>query len=531
MADKGLIMHEKELQDRIKKLEKRISDLERESAEKEAMPGYISEIFETSGNAINSVDLKGIITSWNPASEMIFGYTAKEAIGKSISIIKPRKYHTDAFLKNIRYGEKVLDYETQRMHKDGRLVDVSLNLSPIKDGTGRIIGVSSIARDISERKRLLRELFHSEKMAAIGKLTSGIAHEFNNFIGMMRGYAELALDKKDPALMEEALDVVINMSDRAARIIKNLVDFSRRREPKKESIDVIGTIESALSLVSRDLEKAGIAVERDYSLTSKMFADEDQLEQVFFNIIINALHAMPKGGSLTIRTGKRGKNLWACFSDTGCGIKKENLDKIFEPFFTTKGAIGGSETPGTGLGLSMADGIIRNHGGIIEVESTIGKGSTFTVLLPAHAEEEIAPAREKAAGTGPGETPAADILVIDDEEFIIEIIKRILEGGGHRVTTAQSGSEAREFFENKKFDIVFCDVLMPDGGGLDILQLVKKVNPGTEVVLLTGKDVAEIEKDATTCGAHSCLRKPFKIATINSTVAGIMSKKAGGRAK
>ncbi|MDP8248697.1 MAG: PAS domain S-box protein, partial [Candidatus Tritonobacter lacicola] len=353
------------MQDRIKELEKRISDLERESAEKEAKRGYISEIFETSGNAINSVNLKGIITSWNPASERIFGYTAEEAIGKPISIIKPRKYHTEEFLKNIWYGEKVLDYETQRMHKDGSLVDVSLNLSPIKDGAGRIIGVSSIARDISERKHLQRELFHSEKMAAIGKLTSGIAHEFNNFIGMMRGYAELALDKKDPALMEEALDVVINMSDRAARIIKNLVDFSRRREPKKESIDVIGTIESALSLVSRDLEKAGIAVERDYSLTSKMFADEDQLEQVFFNIIINALHAMPKGGSLTIRTGKRGKNLWACFSDTGCGIKKENLDKIFEPFFTTKGAIGGSETPGTGLGLSMADGIIRNHGGII----------------------------------------------------------------------------------------------------------------------------------------------------------------------
>ena len=518
-------MTEKELQAKIRELEQTISELERESAEKAAKLLYISEIFETSGNAINSVDLKGIITSWNPASERMFGYTAREAIGKSISIIKPRAYHTEDFLRRIKFGEKVLDYETQRRHKDDHLVDVSLNLSPIKDETGKIIGVSSIARDISEKKRLQRELFHSEKMAAIGKLASGIAHEFNNLIGIMRGFAELALSQPEPDLKIKALEVVINTSDRAGRIIKNLLNFSLRREPKKSTTDVVQTIERALALVSRDFEKGGIEVVREYSRVQHTVADEDQLEQVFLNIIINALHSMPNGGTLTLQVKKLDNSLSISFSDTGCGIKKEHLGKIFEPFFTTKGAIGGSEMPGTGLGLSIADGIIRNHGGKIEVESTVDVGTAFTVILPLLVEEEKVQLEEKAGEALHEKVPPADILLIDDEVEILEVVKRILKRKGHEVTTASSGRMAMDLIENREFDIVFSDVLMPGVHGLELLQFTKIHNPGTEVVLLTGKNTDIIEKDAMACGAYCCLGKPFEINTLISTVARIMTSK------
>ena len=276
-----------------------------------------------------------------------------------------------------------------KMFPELKYDDKFLNISIASFPKGAII----TSQDITERKlaekeqeRLQAQLIQSEKMAGIGTLASGIAHEFNNLLHIMRGHAEFAQSTKKAKDMEEALDIVLKTSDEVAKIVSDLLTFAREEPSKKEkeSGDIAELIEGVLLLMEEYLRKQNIEVVRKYGRTSRVEMNKGEMQQVFLNIINNARDAMlPKGGKLEIETKQLNGNIEVSISDTGKGIEKENLGKLFEPFYTTKRTEEDDrEFLGTGLGLSVSYGILKRHGGTIKVKSKVNKGSTFTINLP-----------------------------------------------------------------------------------------------------------------------------------------------------
>jgi signal transduction histidine kinase/CheY-like chemotaxis protein len=240
-----------------------------------------------------------------------------------------------------------------------------------------------LRKKMQDLERSQQELIESSKLAAVGTLAAGVAHEFNNLLAAISGHTELGLVSDDVDEIKKALHVVIQTVDRAKRITANLLTFARRREPMMELADVTEAVETPLELVERDLQKSNIVLVRKFSQVPPIVCDSGQLSQVCLNLVTNARDAMlPDGGTLTVGIKQDGDDVLVSFTDTGTGVPDHILDKLFQPFVTTKGPLGGGEMAGSGLGLSVSYGIVKNHGGTIEVETELGKGTTFTVRLP-----------------------------------------------------------------------------------------------------------------------------------------------------
>jgi two-component system NtrC family sensor kinase len=242
---------------------------------------------------------------------------------------------------------------------------------------------NQLRKSIDELKRSQQELIQSSKLAAVGTLAAGVAHDFNNLLAAISGHAELGLMSDDMEDIKESLQVVVDSVDRAKRITANLLTFARRQEIRMTMADVVEAVQNPLLLMERELEKSDVQLVRKLSKVRPTFCDSGQISQVCLNLLTNARDAMlPGGGILTVEVKEEGDDILIVFSDTGSGIPDEVMDRLFEPFVTTKGPLAGEQTAGTGLGLSVSYGIVKNHGGTIEVETEAGKGSTFTVRLP-----------------------------------------------------------------------------------------------------------------------------------------------------
>ncbi|MDD5436276.1 MAG: PAS domain S-box protein, partial [Candidatus Omnitrophica bacterium] len=363
----------------------------------------LANIVESSDDAIIGKSLDGVITSWNKGAERLYGYTEKEVVGKNVSVLIPEEYAEGlrAINEKIAKGLSVERLETMRQKKDGTKFYVSLTISPIKDNDGNIVGASTIAHDITERKKteeLLRryneelekavdartselrasqdKLVRSEKMASIGKLASSVAHELRNPLGVMKNVVYylnmLGLSKENPEVKEN-LDIITQEIENSDKIIADLLEFSRAKNPvlRPENINLI-----VREVLSRLRIEPNIELVLDLKDGLPDIAvDALQMHQIFYNLIKNALEAMEQGGKLKITTAHEGEFIEAAVSDTGGGISEENLAKIFEPLFSTK-------TKGTGLGLSICASLVERHEGKLEVKSEAGKGTTFTVKLP-----------------------------------------------------------------------------------------------------------------------------------------------------
>ncbi len=245
-----------------------------------------------------------------------------------------------------------------------------------------------LRKNMEDLKRSQQELIESSKLAAVGTLAAGVAHEFNNLLAAISGHTELGLISEDMDEIQQALNVVVESVDRAKRITANLLTFARRREPRMEIADVTEAVETPLQLMERDLQKSNIKLVREFSDVPAIVCDAGQISQVCLNLLTNARDAMlSDGGTVTVKVKQDGDDIVIAFSDTGGGVPDHIMDKLFEPFVTTKGPLGGGDVSGTGLGLSVSYGIVKNHGGTIEVETEEGKGSTFTVRLPIRGGE------------------------------------------------------------------------------------------------------------------------------------------------
>ena len=486
-------------------------------------------LVEMMSDVIYSLDKEGKITSVNKAIKTMFGFEPEEVIGRNFTefAIKEAVEKAREDFKQIREGKSITS-ETTMIDKKGKLHNVESSSTPmIKDG--KVVGSQGIVRDITDRKqmekereRLQAQLVQSEKMAGIGTLTSGIAHEFNNLLQIVRGHTEFAQRTKRAKDMEEALDIVLNSSDKAVRIIRDLLAFSREEAPEKELCDITEQIEAVLSLIKEQLEKRNIEVVKKYRKIPKIEANKGEIQQVFLNMVTNARDSMlPKGGKLEIRVKQVKGNVEVSFTDKGEGIEKENLGKVFEPFYTTKGAVGGdNKIQGVGLGLSVSYGIVKRHGGTIEVDSEAGKGTTFTIKLPLKGEEnKKVKAKDKEKKKRKKPEPM-NILVVDDEEDICKMFTKWLSVEGYKVKSTLTGKEAINLVKKKHFNVVFLDIVMPGIPGVEILERIKEISPETKVVMITGSLMKEdLWNELRQKGASGYIQKPFRIEDINKCLA------------
>jgi PAS domain S-box-containing protein len=381
----------------------------------------LAAIVESSEDAIIGENLEGTVISWNRGAEKLYGYTAEEAIGQSIWMRVPRNRidEVTAMLERRRRGESIDHFQTERLTKDGKRIQVSLTVSPIMNESGAITGSSTIARDITNRKQaeearklaeqeLLRtnerlegalaelqtkthelasmtqQLWQASKLATMGELAASVAHELNNPLATLALHAESLLDRlpgDDPK--RRAVEVIDQEVERMASLVSNLLLFSRRSHQQTSTINIDEELQNSLEFIHYHLRSHRINVTTDFANDlPSIHADRQQLRQLFLNLLTNASDAMPEGGTLTIRARRGvldggGPALVIEFSDTGIGIEPEDLPKLWEPFFTTK-----PEGKGTGLGLLICRRIVEEHRGTISIESLPGKGTTVRIVLP-----------------------------------------------------------------------------------------------------------------------------------------------------
>jgi PAS domain S-box-containing protein len=347
----------------------------------------LAAIVDSSDDAIISKDLNGIIQSWNAGAERTFGWKAEEIVGKSVlTIIPPQLHHEEpVILQKIGAGERIEHYETERMRKDGERIWVSLTISPVRSPSGKIIGASKIARDISDRKKVQEALIQSEKLAATGRMAAAIAHEINNPLEAVTNLAYLiSLDSELNEKTRDFANMLLQEVGRASEIAKQSLAFYRDTG-KPGNFVLSDVLDNVIDVHHQKLERHGVRVIRDYRDASPLFGYASEIRQVFANLILNAVDAMPNGGEIIVRStlhsqGAKGvPTIRVSVADNGTGVPLNVRDRLFEPFFTTK------TNHGNGLGLWVSQGIAEKHGGRIRLRTSTRmghSGTVFTVCLP-----------------------------------------------------------------------------------------------------------------------------------------------------
>jgi two-component system NtrC family sensor kinase len=379
--------------------------------------------------------------------------------------------------------------------------------------------------------RLVQErLLQSEKMSSVGQLVSGVAHELNNPLTGIMGFAQLLLlrDLEDAARRQ--VETIYSEAERASKIVSNLLTFARRRKAQKEQANLNTLIERVLELRNYDLRVRNIEIDLDMDpALPETMLDTNQIQQVLLNIIINAEQAMRTAseadgaeGRLRIGTKAQRGAIIASFADTGPGMSAETLRRIFDPFFTTKDA-----GEGTGLGLTISYGIIEDHGGRIWAESPAGSGTTFFIELPMLGGSSAAPAPEAApAPVNPAAHAGRRVLVVDDEESIKELLTNVLEMDNHSVVLASNGREALDLVHREPFDLIISDIKMPVMGGAEMYQRLRDENHplASRLIFVTGDTVAAETRAFLQGVQNPVLSKPFRLRDVRETVQSVLSR-------
>jgi len=363
----------------IKQLEK---DRDRLRAKLELSQKYLNNILHTSETAIIVIDSKEKFTSWNKGAENIFGYTNAEVIGKPSSLLLPNadKYFQELnfIIDNVKQSSEVLIVDTERCTKDSRIIPVQLSVARLPSQNGEYSGRTVIIKDVSIVKQLQQQIDQSEKLAVIGQLAAGIAHEIGNPLASISSLVQLIQRKNKDENLGEQLVLIKENIDRISKIVRELVDFSRPPSYEKITIQITDIVKTAVGIVKYDkrVKKVNFETEFDPNIPFVKVVP-DQVLQVFVNILINALDAIDGTGSVFVKTYHNDENIFISITDNGCGMDSETALKIFDPFFTTKNV-----GKGTGLGLSVSYSIIKKLNGEILVESEVSKGSTFFIRIP-----------------------------------------------------------------------------------------------------------------------------------------------------
>jgi two-component system CheB/CheR fusion protein len=493
----------------------RLEDLQRSAAqrqEEERLSAQLRAIVETSEDAILSEDMDGIVQSWNRGAEHIFGYSAQEVVGRQIAILLPpgRAHEEHDILERIRHGGRVKHFVTLRVCKDGREIHVSLTVSPIHDGAGRIIGASHIARDITEQTEFEEQMRQTQKLESLGVLVGGLAHDFNNLLTGIMGNASLAADEvHDPERTRQRIEEILQASERAALLIRQMLAYAGKGRFVVEPLDLSAQVRDILPLLRPSISRL---IDLELHLepgVPPIAADRAQIQQVIMNLAINAAEAIEdRPGVVTIITASKDagdeRQVVLEVRDTGVGMDEATRSRMFDPFFTTK-------FTGRGLGLSAVMGIIRGHQGTISVDSAPGRGSTFTVVFPAAAgAAAIIPGTESTyRGYG-------TILVVDDEDLVRKMARFTLERYGYTVEVASDGPEGCACFAARpyEFSAVLLDLTMPGMTGEDVLRRIREIRQDVPVVLSSGYAEKEAVQRFEDFGLAGFLQKPYTATAL-----------------
>jgi len=518
-----------------------ITDRKRTEEALRASEQKYRSLFEESPAPIFVMMVDGTITDANQACEELFGYMRNELVGKNI-----REFYADPadrphFRHILEDAGFVADYPIKLMKKDGTFLHCTTSASAQKSEDGTIIGYRGILRDLTRQQSLQAQLVQAQKMEAIGTIAGGVAHDFNNVLQVALGYSELILGDEDLVPRHRADVRKINdAARRGADLVQRLLTFSRKKEIKPQPLNLNRSINEIRNMLDRTIPKMidiQLLLAKDLAAIN---ADPTQIDQILMNLAVNARDAMPDRGKLIIETAnaivdeeyskthldpKPGHYVLLTVTDNGVGMGKETLKHIFEPFFTTK------ETgQGTGLGLAIVHGIVQQHQGHIWCYSEPGEGTAFKIYFPALiSEEELHKKSSVPMPRGGSET----ILLVDDEEHIAELGKRILSKAGYTVLTAKNGREGLELYsaEREKISLVILDLIMPEMGGELCLEGLLSLDPSTKVIVATGYSAGVHTQDILSSGVKGFVQKPYDIRQMLEVVRGVLDEEQDSRNK
>ena len=492
-------------------------------------------LLDNARDAILVRDLDDNILYWNKGAERIYGWRVSEVLGCNI-----RDFVYKASLAQFDRAKQSLlangewEGELRQLTKDGREIIAESRWTLVRDEGGNPKSVLVINTDITDKKRIESQFLRAQRMESIGTLASGIAHDFNNLLSPIMMSIRMLQNKFTDEDSQRLLQMLQASAERGAGLVKQVLSFARGVEGERITLQPRHLIREIVKILKDTLPKS---ITVDFSADDDLWAvagDATQLHQVLMNFCVNARDAMPSGGRLSIKAeniliddnyarmnieARPGRYVRIRIADTGAGMPPDILDKIFEPFFTTK-----EQGKGTGLGLSTALGIVKGHGGFINVYSEVGRGTQFTIHIPAAAFDQITQHDRESV-----ELPTGDnelILVVDDEMAILEITRGTLEMHGYRALTASDGTEAVALYAQHKDEIkvVLTDMMMPYMDGPATIRALQKLNPRVKIIASSGLTETARMAEVSNGGVSRFLTKPYTAEKLLETVAEVLKE-------
>jgi len=525
-----------------------LTDFKRAQEEIKESQSRLYSIITSAKEAIITIDSKHRILSFNPAAELMFDCSEEEAIGQSIDrfIIPEQESNEHKIVEISSKPKSILSLLESNMERING-IRVSGEIFPVEASIAKVSGAKEelytiVLRDITERikaeetqRNLQAQLFHSQKMEAIGTLAGGIAHDFNNILSVIIGNAELVkLEIPPNNRAKKHIEEVLNASERAQELVQRILSFSRKQEAHFRPIRLHYILREAVKLIRASIPTT-IEIKLELPENGPLvMADPTQIHQILMNLCTNSAHAMETtGGKLTIRQRivefddramlyhpdlKKGKYTVFSVQDTGIGMDGFTLRRIFEPFFTTKGP-----GKGTGLGLTIVHAIVKNHGGAIKVQSQPGKGTQVDVYLPIYEGEEEQTRKEELKEISGGNE---SIMIVDDEPQLVETFTSILEELGYKISAFTDPIKALKAFEEnpESFDLIIADQTMPHMKGTALASKILQIAPTLPIILMTGYDQLDDTEQLESLGIKSLLLKPFKKSVLAETIRKVLKK-------
>ena len=499
----------------------------------------LAAIVESSDDAIVSKSLDGVIRTWNRGAQRIFGYTPEEAIGRPVTMLIPpdRQDEEPRILARIRAGERVDHFETVRVAKDGRYLDVSVTISPVRDASGRIIGASKVARDVTEQRRVRRELQAAKDAAeqanrAKDQFLSVLSHELRTPLTPVLAAVSFLAARPDVSGEElrEQLDVIRRNVEIEARLVDDLLDVTTIARGKVrlhfEVADAHDAVRHTIATYRAELDAKRLAVTLSLGAAEHhVWADAGRLQQVLMNLTSNAIKFTPPSGSIEFRTASERGRLRLEVSDSGVGIEPEVLPRMFNAFEQGEQTIA-RRFGGLGLGLAIVRSLVEMHQGTVTASSSgTDRGATFTIDLPTVPPEPARTANGAAgaaavgdalvAGSAPGKKPR--ILLVEDHADTREVLARLLKATGCGVTAVGSVRDALEVIDRESFDLLVSDIGLPDGTGLEVMRHAKSRH-NLKGIALSGFGQDEDRVRSSEAGFETHLTKPVNFQTLKDVI-------------
>ncbi len=495
------------------------------------------DLFEHSPDMYHLVNRDGTVVSCNQTEANRLEYQKDDIVGHSVLKLYPPAHHEQA-MKRLNeifaQAREMTDLEEQMVKSTGELIDVSINSSLIKDASGRPVLMRTVARDITERKRLEAKIIHAQRIDSIGNLAGGIAHDFNNILTSILGSTGIMkrkMKKQDP--WYNFADIIETAARRGAGLTRQLLTFARKTAVHFRPVVVNDIIEETLRLFERSIDKTITVVYTPPTEFSVINGDDGQIQQAVLNILINARDAMPDGGTITIVSetmqiddrqsapgpeNHSGRFVAVSIIDTGVGMDVQTQQRIFEPFFTTK-----SQGKGTGLGLAVVYGVVNSHGGFVTVRSELGKGSSFNLHFPVleGADGYRRPARQQRLARG-----TERILVVDDEPEVGETIRNMLSNLGYHAVVVDNGGKALTLLRKKEpFDAVILDLNMPKMSGKATFAKIHELDKKLPIIISTGYSDQLEDFTSLRTAAAAFMQKPYQLEELARTLRTVLDGK------